>query len=61
MDAAGDAGYSPCPEAFPAADVRRGTIEHLPAWQSIGHYPGTARDVWIYTSAGVRTRRTRPG
>ena len=61
MGAAGDTQYAPCPEAFPAADVRRGTIEHLPAWHSIGHYPGTARDVWIYASAGVTDATDAPG
>jgi enterochelin esterase family protein len=51
--APGDAGYEPCPEAFPDPSVARGRLEHLEAWRSATHFPGTARDVWVFGSAGV--------
>jgi enterochelin esterase family protein len=54
MDAPGDAGYAPCPEAFPAEDVPRGVVDHVEGWRSPGVFPGTSRDVWVYASAGAR-------
>jgi enterochelin esterase-like enzyme len=60
MDTPGDAGYSPCPEAFPNDDVPRGTVDHVEGWRSAVHFPGTTRDVWIYTSARARDSSEPP-
>jgi enterochelin esterase family protein len=51
--ASGDAGYEPGPEAFPPADVPRGTLDHIAGWRSTASYPGTTRDLWIHASPGV--------
>ena len=59
--APGDAGYEPCPEAFPGPDVERGHLEHVAGWRSSAGYPGTTRDLWIYTSPGVRDAPDAPG
>ncbi len=48
-DPAWDAAYHPCPEAFPADDVPRGAVEKLEDWKDSAVYPGTRRDLWIYT------------
>lgn len=47
-DPAWDAAYHPCPEAFPADDVPRGTVTKLEDWQDSSIYPGTRRNLWIY-------------
>ncbi|MGH6956217.1 MAG: alpha/beta hydrolase [Caulobacteraceae bacterium] len=48
----GDRQYHPCPEAFPADSVARGDVRSHRGWTGAKVYPGTARDLWIYTPAG---------
>jgi enterochelin esterase family protein len=60
VNAPGDAGYEPNPEAFPDEDVPRGTVEHVAGWRSAVHYPGTTRDLWVYASAGIADMTTAP-
>ncbi len=60
MSAPGDAPYHPCPEASPGDDVPRGTIDRISGWRSSERYPGTTRDVWIYSSPGVRDATESP-
>jgi enterochelin esterase-like enzyme len=43
----GDAGYRPCSEAHPAANVPKGKILSICDW-GCDLYPNTARKVWIY-------------
>jgi enterochelin esterase-like enzyme len=45
--------YPVPPEAVPAPGVPAGKIEPL-QWKSAGVYPGTLRNVWIYTPASYR-------
>ena len=48
----GDNQYHPCPEAFVAEGVARGQVKAFRAWAQSRVYPGTERDLWIYTPAG---------
>lgn len=48
-DPAWDAAYHPCPEAWPAEGVTPGTVRKLEDWQGSAVYPGTRRNLWIYT------------
>ncbi len=50
--APGDRQYNPSPEAFPPADTPRGTVASHPAWAGARVFPGTIRDLWIYTPSG---------
>ena len=58
--APGDAPYHPCPEASPGDDVPRGTIDRISGWRSTERFPGTTRDVWMYSSPGVRDATEAP-
>jgi enterochelin esterase family protein len=51
LNHAGDAPYHPCPEAFPAADVPRGSITKYADWDQSSIYPATVRDLFVYTPA----------
>ena len=48
----GDRQYHPCPEAHPAAGVPRGKIAAHTGWAGAKVFPGTTRDLWIYTPPG---------
>jgi enterochelin esterase family protein len=50
-----DKDYKPCVEAFPADDVPRGKVTSIKDWQAAERYPGSVRDIRIYTSAGTET------
>lgn len=52
-DPAWDAAYHPCTEAFPDAAIPRGTVRKLADWQGSAIYPGSTRDIWIYTPPGA--------
>jgi enterochelin esterase-like enzyme len=47
-----DNQYHPCPEAFPADDVPRGRVTAFRDWSQARVFPGTQRNLWIYTPAG---------
>ena len=47
----GDRQYHPCLEASPAEDVPRGAVRSFREWAGARVYPGTVRDLWIYTPA----------
>ncbi len=47
-----DRQYNPCPEAFPGDDVPRGTVRSYKDWAGARVFPGTQRDLWIYTPPG---------
>jgi enterochelin esterase-like enzyme len=48
----GDNQYHPNPEAFPAEGTSRGDVRSFRGWEGARVYPGTIRDLWIYTPAG---------
>ena len=48
----GDRQYNPCPEAYPEDGVPRGPIASFRDWSGARVFPGTTRDVRIYTPAG---------
>ncbi|HXQ09562.1 MAG TPA: alpha/beta hydrolase-fold protein [Caulobacteraceae bacterium] len=47
----GDRQYHPNPEAFPADDTPRGSVASHRDWAGARIFPGTSRDLWIYTPA----------
>ena len=48
----GDAPYHPCPEAYPGPDTPRGDVKSYKDWDESRIFPGTLRDVRVYTPAG---------
>src|SRR5579883_1987108 len=47
-----DRQYNPNPEAFPAEGTPRGAVRSHRGWARSTVYPGTSRDLWIYTPPG---------
>ena len=47
----GDVAYHPCPEAYPADDVARGTVHKYPDWRSAKAYADTTRSLFVYAPA----------
>ena len=58
LTAPGDINYNPCPEAYPRPGTPQGQITVFPAWDGAKVFPGTVRDVSIYTTPGLD--RTKP-
>ena len=58
LDHAGDAPYHPCPEAYPADDVPEGSLTKHGEWEGSDIYPGTRRDLYVYTPAAFDTARS---
>ena len=56
----GDRQYHPGPEAFVAEGVARGQVKAFRAWAQTKVYPGTERDLWIYTPAGFDAGAAAP-
>lgn len=54
-----DAAYHPCPEAHPGDAVPRGQVTKLEGWADSTAYPGTQRDLWIYTPPVAATAAVR--
>ena len=54
----GDAVYHPCAEAYPAGGVPVGLISTHKDWDKSRVYPGTTRDIYVYTPHGFN--RTKP-
>jgi enterochelin esterase-like enzyme len=48
----GDRQYHPNPEAFPAEGTARGAVRSHRDWAASAVFPGTRRDLWIYTPPG---------
>ena len=46
----GDVNYHPCREAYPHPGTPEGVIIAFPAWDGAKVFPGTVRDVSIYTT-----------
>lgn len=53
LDVAGDAGYHPCAEAYPSADVASSTLVHIRDWDESRIYPDTKRDIRISMPAKI--------
>jgi len=47
----GDAPYHACPEAFPDASIPPGNVTKYADWNGSRIYPGTLRDLFVYTPA----------
>lgn len=58
LSAPGDANYNPCPEAYPKPGTPEGTVANYPDWEGAKVFPGTVRDVAVYTTPGLD--RTQP-
>ena len=52
LNAAGDAPYHPCPEAYPGPETPRGEVTSHKDWAGSRVFPGTVRDIRIYIPAG---------
>jgi enterochelin esterase family protein len=48
-----DAVYNPCPQAFPRPGTPEGAISRHNEWAGSAVYPGTKRDVAVYTTPGL--------
>ena len=46
-----DDQYTLGPDSQPQADVPKGTVTQMPAWDKSQIFPGTTRDWWIYVPA----------
>jgi enterochelin esterase-like enzyme len=57
----GDRQYHPCPEAHPGEDVPRGQVASHRDWTGARVFPGTTRDVRIYTPPGFDPAGPAPG
>ncbi|MEC8071559.1 MAG: alpha/beta hydrolase-fold protein [Pseudomonadota bacterium] len=53
LDVAGDAGYHPCAEAYPSADVASSTLVYIRDWGESQIYPDTKRDIRISMPAKI--------
>lgn len=58
LTAPGDINYHPCAEAYPRPGTLEGAVAHYPEWDGARVFPGTVRDVSVYTSPDLD--RTRP-
>src|SRR5689334_2427340 len=48
-----DTVYNPCPEAYPRPGTPEGAISMHAAWAGSKVYPGTTREVAVYTTPGL--------
>lgn len=48
-DPAWDKAYHPCAEAYPDPDAKIGSVVKLTDWSATSIYPGTTRNIWVYT------------
>lgn len=53
LNHAGDGPYHPCPEAFPGPEVAAGEVTSHRGWTASKVFPGTVRDIFIHTTAGL--------
>ncbi len=51
LDTEKDREYQPCAEAGEALETPRGHVVHFDDWESSTAYPGTTRDIWLYSPA----------
>lgn len=58
LEHAGDAPYHPCPEAHAQDDVPEGNLTKHGDWTDSDIYPGTYRDLYVYTPAGFDSSRS---
>jgi enterochelin esterase family protein len=60
LESDGDRQYHPNPEAFPGEGVVRGIVRSHRGWDGARVYPGTKRDLWIYTPADFNRSAAPP-
>ena len=53
LNAASDANYNPCPEAYPRPGTQEGAISRHVDWRGAKVFAGTTRDVAVYTTPGL--------
>jgi enterochelin esterase-like enzyme len=58
LSAPGDAVYHPCAEAYPADDIPVGAVTAHKDWDQSSVYPGTVRDILVYTPHGLDRSKT---
>ena len=59
QDPAWDAPYHPCPESRDDPAIPSGTVHKLADWSASRTYPGTTRDLWLYTPPVLNRRALR--
>jgi len=52
VDTPGDAHYHPCPEAMQGSDPA-GSVRSIRGFTASSVFPGTRRDIWVYTPSGL--------
>ena len=57
----GDAHYHPCPEAMKREGVAEGEVRSTRGYDTSTVFPGTRRDIWIYTPSGLDQLENPPG
>lgn len=53
LTAPGDANYNPCREAYPRPGTPEGDLRRWADWDGARVFPGTVRDVAVYTTPGL--------
>jgi enterochelin esterase-like enzyme len=53
LTAPGDVNYNPCPEAYPKPGAPEGAVAQYPDWNGARVFPGTVRDVAVYTTPAL--------
>ena len=56
-----DRQYNPNPEAFPREGTAQGSVKAYRDWAGARVFPGTKRDLWIYTPPGFDPAGPAPG
>ncbi len=61
LDTPGDAHYHPCPEAMVRTEVPAGDVQSIRGYTASSVFPGTRRNLWIYTPQGFGDLGDPPG
>ena len=61
LDTSGDRHYHPCPEAQTKPEVSAGNVDSMRGYAASSAFPGTRRDIWVYTPAGLGKHERAPG
>jgi len=57
----GDGHYHPCPEAMKREGVAEGEVRSIRGYDASTVFPGTRRDIWVYTPSGLDQLDNPPG
>ena len=61
LDTPGDAAYHLCPEAMKRPGTADGTVRSIRGYTASSVFPGTRRDIWVYTPSGLGQHGNPPG